>query len=143
MGKRTIVAPQSKKKVVEASQSFEEEKDAGDSPQHKRLLMKADLRGQFVTLADHIAESNLFIRNFKFLEADTLYPDINFVDYRFVTKMYPHAKKGMLLVDEPRSENQTKMAYEKQKKLKKLGYRHVVIEEDTTLYDCLMQLGEL
>lgn len=143
MGKRIIVAPQSKKKIVQASQSMEGDQNQEDSPRHKRLIVKCDMRGDFITLADHVAQSNLFIRNFKFLEADQIYPDIVFVDYRFVTKMYPHAKNGMLLVDEPRTENQIHMAYEKQKKLKKLGYRHIVIEENTTLYDCLEQLGEL
>lgn len=150
MGKRVIIAPEaSKTKVVRQGgkiPSLEEELASipdTDSQEHKRSIMRTELRGQFVTLSDHIAESDIFVRNFKFHEADKLYPDLAFVSYRFVTKMYPYAKRGVLFVDEPRNENEVLSAYHKQKQLKKLGYRHVVIERDSTLFDCLEQLGEI
>jgi hypothetical protein len=154
MGKnrRAIVAPEASKKnqIVtlggDKIPSLEEELASipdTDSAAHKRSIMRTELRGQFITLSDHVAESDIFVRNFKFHEADKVYSDLAFVDYRFVTKMYPYAKNGVLFVDEPRNEPQAHVAYEKQKQLKKLGYRHIVIEDDTTLFDCLEQLGEI
>lgn len=142
MNKKSIVAPEATKKIIEQTETIEM-KEKEDPSSHQRKIMRSDLRKEFITLSDHVAESSLYLRNYKFNEANQVYPDVTQVKYRFVTKMYPHAKKGMLLVDEPQNESEVMMAYEKQKKLKKLGYRHIVVESNTTLYDCLNQLGEL
>jgi hypothetical protein len=139
MGKRTVIAQGSGKKVEVETTEVQNEMDSS----HDNRVNRFESKKQFTSLADRIAESHLFIRNYKFKEADKLYARNTHIDYRFVSKIYPHAKGGPLLVDEPRSEHQSIVAYEKQKELKKLGYRHIVIEENSTLYDCLKQLGEL
>jgi len=120
---------QAKQNAIEARQRF--------------LEHKSNLRSQFVTLAEQVAESTHFVRNFKFPESIRVYPFDVDVDQRFVSKCFPLAKGGMLLVDEPVSEVQKAKAYEKQKILKSLGYRHLVIEETMTLGDCLEQIGAL
>lgn len=149
MSRRTIVSPEGKKIVHEFS-APESEKDLDqESPEHTRALLRAELRSQFVTLAEQLAESTLFFRNYKYKGADKEYPDDLHALQRFVTKCFPHAKNGMLLVDEPKNEREAKLCFEKQIVLKKLGFRHVVIQfyeglkSETTLHDCMKQLGEI
>lgn len=145
--KKTIIAPEAKLKHqrveldTDSSQYLsDQEKDAKRNSE-ARALRSHELRQKFVTLADQVAESNLYFRNWKYKEGDQMYP--HDPDSRMVTKSYPHAKGGLLFVDEPRNQREMVKSYEKQKVLKKLGYRFIVIEADTTLYDCLEQLGEL
>jgi hypothetical protein len=151
MSKRTLVAPESHRKPL-TEFSVEEKNDPNpmdqETPQHKRALLKAELRQKFVTLADQVAQHTLYFRSYKYQGADKAYPDSIHALQRFVTKCYPYAKDGMLLVDEPKNEREAKLAFEKQKVLKKLGFRHIVICEfdathPVTLYDLMEQLGEI
>jgi hypothetical protein len=117
--------------------------DAGDSPKHQALIAKIDERKRLIAIADKIAEHTFYYRNWKWPDADQHFP--NHVDLRFVDKCYPYAKGGMLLVDEPRDSVDADQSYMKQKLLKKLGIRHIVLEDNpaTTLYDALEQLGDI
>lgn len=113
----------------------------GSDAKHNRALARADDRQRLIAVADHIAGHIHWVRNYKFAKADLLYP--NNPEMRTVDKCYPQAKGGMLLVDEPTDEGEALRCYEKQKILKAQGFRHVVIEKDTSLYDALEQLGEI
>jgi hypothetical protein len=108
---------------------------------HQKALRKADERNKLIAVADKLAGHPHCVRNYKYSKADLKYP--NDPDMRIVEKCYPYAKGGMLLVDEPTSDYDSAKCFEKQKVLKELGFRHVVIERDTTLYDALEQLGEI
>lgn len=79
--------------------------------------------------------------NWKWPGANAMVPDGVSMDFKFVDKYYPLAKGGPLLVDEPTNDPKiVELCYEKQRVLKKLGFRHIVIEEDATLYDVMEQL---
>lgn len=112
-------------------------------PSNQRKLDRIIDRARFVTVGDQVAEHTHYERNYKYPGADQLFPNWLDADQRIVTKCYPLAKKGMLLVSEPRHEAEVKKAWEKHKILRKLGFRHIVVEPDTTLYDALAQLGEI
>lgn len=147
MSKRTIVAPESNKKPLsEFSVGETPTVSDEDTPAHKKAILKAELRQKFVTLADQIAQHTLYFRNYKYQGADKAYPDSLHALQRFVTKCYPYAEGGLLLVDEPNNEREEKLAKDKQAVLKKLGFRHVVISsfdplKSTELHDAMMQLG--
>jgi len=96
---------------------------------------------EFVSLAEKIAQDSTVLINWKFKDAAEYYP--NHPTMRTVRKYYMYAKGGPLLVDEPRDPKDVFMCFEKQKLLKKLGYRHIVVERDSTIGDLLEQLGEL
>src|SRR5271166_6551822 len=131
MSKRTIVAPESEKKPLTEFSVGEIHSHPldDDTPSHKRAILKAELRQKFITLADQVAESTTYFRSYKYKGADKAYPYSLHALQRFTTKCYPYAKGGLLLVDEPRNEREEKLAFEKQKTLKALGFRHIVICE--------------
>lgn len=150
MSKRTIVAPESTKRPLSEFSVGEIHSHPldQDTPEHKRAILKAELRQKFITLADQVAEHVLYFRNYKYKGADKAYPDSLHALQRFTTKCYPYAKGGLLLVDEPKNAREEKLAFEKQKVLKELGFRHIVISEydatkQVTLHDLMEQLGEI
>lgn len=116
-----------------------------DPPSQQRKLQRVTERGKFVTIADEIAKSTFYIRNYKYPNAQQLYSGSLDQDQRIVTKYYPHAKGGPLYVSEPTNLYEQKKAWEKHEVLVKNGFRHIVIENNppTSLYDALEQLGEL
>lgn len=128
------------------------EKEKPDSAAHQRALRRADLRKQFISIDSQFAESNVHFRNYKYQDAHMIYPNVTDVDMRFVSKCYPYARGGLLLVDEPRNALEKEKAVRKQIVLRKLGFRHVIVETyvpdefgkqrlmDT--YDLARQLGE-
>lgn len=137
--KKTIVAPESKKEEI-----LKIVVDGHDvlpgSNAYERALARVDERKKFISIADQIARDTLYFRNWKFKDSDKMYPTEP--KMRTVGKYYPNAWKGPLLVDEPRNEYEIMRAYEKQKFLKSLGYRSIVIEKDSGFWECLEQLGE-
>jgi hypothetical protein len=141
--KKVVIAPEASKAELRVSEVKDNQVQSGDemTPAHRTALRKAEMRQQFNTLADQIAEHCLYFRNWKFHGADQVFPKDP--EARFVTKMYPYAKGGMLLVDEPRTEKQMLQAYERHKFFNKKKIRHIVIEADSSLYDLLEQLGEM
>ena len=108
---------------------------------HDQAIKKCDDRNRLLAIADKIAESNIYTKNWLWPRAAENFPDRPAMHY--IDKYYPYAKRGPLLVDEPSTEADALISYEKQKVLKKLGHRSVVIERDSTLADILDQLGEL
>jgi len=116
--KRKLVAPE-----IGVNQSLEEEgllTDSFEKVKEKSLLSSYEKRQQFISVSDQIAESHFYFRNYRYPKGNELYPDALESDFRIVSKAYPYAKGGLLLVDEPRTEKESLKMYEKQKKLKKL-----------------------
>lgn len=108
---------------------------------HEKRLHNFDRKRSQIALSDQIAETKEYLIRWKWDKGNKHYP--NEPEMRTVDKCYQFAKKGMLLVDEPMNEQEANRAYEKQKILKALGYRALVIEQDTKLDEALIQLGEL
>lgn len=148
MSKKTIVAPEAKfeNQRTELDESdlsvVEAESKTQADARHRNAMRKFEIRKRFISLAAQIAEDNLFITNVKYPGADKTYPDPKDADFRYVNKMYPNAKGGPLYVDEPITERDMLRSYARQKIIKKLGLRYIVIEKDSTLEDCWVQLGE-
>ena len=69
-------------------------------------------------VSDQVAESTFYFRNYKYQNADKLWPNFLDVDQKFITKCYPYAKGGMLLVDEPTNEKQKALCLKKQEVLR-------------------------
>lgn len=157
MAKRTIIAPQASRelRVTQVGDTDPTPLDQ-ETPEHKRALNRFEERKELVTTADMVAGNPLYFRNYKWDVTNKAFPEDIDAALRFVTKFYPFTKAGKpLLVDEPRTEREVILCYEKQKIIKKLGLRYVVIEPfrstldgaapipASTLSDCLEQLGEI
>jgi len=117
-----------------------------ETPQHEAALARCDERKRLIAVADHIAKDPTWFLNWKWPGSNAKFPYRP--EMRTVDKYYPFARDDRgnicpLLVDEPQHKETIDLAYEKQKILKELGFRHVVIEPDTSVYDALVQLGEL
>jgi hypothetical protein len=101
---------------------------------------------EFGTLAEKIAKSSIFHRNWYVPE---LREKFKFLDrMKRIDMVFPYAKiadgkETMLLIDEPKTAQDVEICAVKAKHLKELGYAYVYIERDTTIYDALVQLGEL
>lgn len=108
---------------------------------HARKLALAESKEELKSVAEKLAQSKVSVRNWKFKEAVQTYP--HHPDMRFVDRYFPYAQGGPLLVDEPSDEASTKRCEQKQKTLKALGYRHVVIGRDTKLEQAIKQLSEI
>lgn len=158
MKRRTVVSPEVKSRVeigeVAVTQDFHQDPKDPVDPKHVakvekvRVRYEAELKHEFPTLAERVAQSKYFELNYRIPEAEKHFPDE--IKPRFVTKYFQFAKGGPLWVDEPTSEAEMLHAYTKQKILRKLGLRSLVIEigaehKDlhTSFYDCLEQLGEI
>lgn len=118
---------------------FNEEPPA--KPERNRRLTLADARAELTTVAEKLAGDQFCYNRWYYPHGAKLFP----LDIRaqYVSKYYPHAKNGPLLVDEPRTSTEEKFCHEKGKFLKGLGYRYIVVRNGTTEFDALEQLGEL
>jgi hypothetical protein len=154
--KRTFVSPElgmrGKSNETPSQDPFHKDVEKDDSKAHKAKVAKAGSRtgrdGHFATMAERVAKHHLYYLNHKIPDAEKHFP----VDIysRFVSKYFPYAEGGPLYVDEPRNDDEMFKAYEKQKVLKKMGLRSIVImraekfkDLETAFCDCLEQLGEL
>jgi len=101
---------------------------------------------KFKTLAEQVAKSSIFHKNYYVPE---LREKFKYVDrMKRIDKVFPYAKvregvEVMLFVDEPKTPIDVELCSKKVEHMKDLGYAYVYIEDDTTLYDALSQLGEL
>lgn len=150
--KRMIVSLEAQMKTNGGStpnhDAFHQDEEKKDSPTHLARIRHTESRQHFSCLADRVAVNFVGCQlNYRIPHAEMHYPiDI---ESRFVSKYFPNAIGGPLYVDEPKTQAQMIKAYEKQKLLKKLGFRSVVIEIsseyeelDTAFADCMDQLGE-
>lgn len=102
---------------------------------------------EFKTLPEQVAKSRICFKNWYVPELREKYK--NYDRIKRIDLVFPYArldsvgeKKEMLLVDLPKNENEVEQCELKLKLLKKLNYRYIYLEDDSTLYDALMQLGE-
>lgn len=109
---------------------------------HQRALDKLDKKQskEFETVSDNAAGSKNFTRNFKVKQLEDQFP--HNAKLRSVSKHYANAVGGPLYVDEVSNELSKMECLTKQKSMKRLGLRHIVLEENTTLYEAMDQLGE-
>ena len=102
---------------------------------------------EFNTLAEQAARSSVFFKNHY---VDELREQFKHFDrMKRVDKAFPYAKLSptgepvLALFDEPTTEADLEVCYQKAKVMKKLGYRYAIIEKDSTLFDVLEQLGAI
>lgn len=155
--KRTLVSPETR--ISDKKSNFAEvgpeptaplPLEPQDPPKHAAKVRKAMESLELRTLAEKVAGNKTGCQsNYKIPQAEKHFPvDIN---SRFVDKYYPYAVGGPLYVDEPTTEYKMIKAYEKQKILRKMGLRSLVIESygkndmalkdlNSSLADCYEQL---
>lgn len=112
-----------------------------DRAANDRLLEKAKRHDELKTLSDKVARSTIYVRNWKFNNAEKHYPHAPHL--RCVDKYYQYAEGGPILFDEPRDKGQIELCLEKAKYLKEEGYRYAILELDTTLDMALSQIGAI
>lgn len=148
MSKKTIVAPESKVKTVTIEQEQDQEPDTNQAydrlSAHRRALQKYEQKQQLTNPIEELAQNiHGVVGNVKFPGADEAFPLAHQGLLRFCSKVYPYAKGGALYVDYPKNEVESYRAWERNKVMKKLKLRHVVVEKDSSLIDLLEQLGEI
>lgn len=145
MSRRRIVAPEASEhqRSVDLQESAPNVPGDQESEAHERALKRAELRKKYSSTSDEVAESTVFFRNWKWDAENKHHPDSTEALERFVTKYYPYAIGGPLYVDEPTTQLQLKRSLEKQKKLRKLGLRVIVVQLDTTYFQALEQLDPM
>lgn len=121
-----------------------------DSPKAIELQQRervSDSVQQYQTLPEQIAKSKVHIKNWYVPELREKYK--HFDRIKRIDLMFPYAKlkpagdiQEQLLIDLPKNENEVEQCELKAKLLKNLGYRYCWLQEDSTLFDALMQLGE-
>lgn len=101
----------------------------------------------FGTLAEQAARSSIFHKNYYVEELREQYK--HFDRMKRVDKAFPYAKltahgeTTLALFDEPKTEADLEVCYQKAPILKRLGYRYAIIERDSSLFDLLEQLGAI
>lgn len=100
---------------------------------------------KFKTLAEQIAKSSIFHRNWYVPELREKYKLLDRM--KRIDLVFPYAKikndgsAVMLCVDEPKTPIDVEICAKKAKIMRELGYYYVFIERDTTLFDALESLG--
>ena len=101
---------------------------------------------EFKTLAETVAKSSVFIKNWYLDELREKYRHFDRIK-RF-DKFFPFARINddltattTLFVDEPATEVEIDQCYVKAGIMKDLGLNYVILEKDSTLFDALNQLG--
>ena len=143
MNKKTIVAHESKVKLRVDVIEGEAAPQGVETPSFRRALQKFDNPKQYIYPLERITQGSVVIRNVKFPGADEAYPLVQDALYRFVSSYYPYALGGPLYVDEPKNEKEIDRAYKRQKVMRSLKHRYVIVEKDTNYEHLLQQLGEL
>lgn len=102
---------------------------------------------EYQTLPEQIAKSRIHVKNWYVPELREKYK--HFDRMKRIDLMFPYAKikpsgdtQEVLLIDLPKTENEVEQCELKVILLKNLGYRYCWLQEDSTLFDALMQLGE-
>jgi hypothetical protein len=102
---------------------------------------------EFKTLPEQVAKSTIVIKNWYVPELREKFN--SFDRMKRIDLVFPFAKldrcgekQQQLLVDLPRNEYEVEQCVLKAKVLKTLGYRYCWLQDDSTLFDALMQLGE-
>lgn len=134
---RKIIAPEAsaaKKKTTLVSKKADPTQDI-ETPAHRRALARYQDRANLVSLADQVAGDTMFFRNYRWPDANKIYPDDVDAMMRFVSRYYPHAKEGPLYIDEPWNIREVNRCEEKRKHMKKLKLKYVVINKEYEIED--------
>jgi len=110
--------------------------------QHDKLKQTTE----FKTIAEQAARSSIFYKNFYVEELREKYK--NFDRFKRIDKAFPYAKlktneAALVLFDEPKTEMDLEICLRKAGVLKEMGYNYAIIEQDSTLFDVLEQLGAI
>lgn len=95
----------------------------------------------YPSMAEKVAKSTIYVKNWYIPQAIHEFP---FDDrMKRIDKFFPYAVGGPLLVDEPSDAKEADKCHAKALKAKAWGYRYIVLEMDTDLFNALTQLGEI
>ncbi len=100
---------------------------------------------EFKTLAEQAARSTICFKNWYVDEMRERYR--TFDRMKRIDRAFPYAKLNdtaapcMVFFDEPKTETDLEICYQKAPILRSLGYKYAIIESDSTLFDVLEQLG--
>lgn len=89
---------------------------------------------------EQIAESSVHYCNWQYEGAREDWP-LHMAE-RHVARMYPYAKPSALLVDFADTEEEKFICEEKAKRIRKRGYRYLIVSNGMTVEQALEQLGE-
>lgn len=92
------------------------------------------------SVPEQIAGSQVRYHNWEYEGAREDWPTS--LEERFIHTMYPFAKPSKLLVDYADTDEQKRICEAKAVKLKRRGFRYLVISRGTTLAEACQQLGE-
>jgi len=100
---------------------------------------------EFKTLAERVAKSTLYFKNWYVEELRDRFK--NFDRMKRIDQVFPYAKLSetkqacMVLFDTPKNESDLEICLRKAPIIRNLGYRYAIIENDSSLFDVLEQLG--
>ena len=116
-------------------------------PQIKEKAVEESTKSviEFKTVAEQVAKSTVYFKNFYVPE---LREKFKFHDrMKRIDKVFPYAKLDeksapiRLFVDEPITDSDRDICYQKRSHMKALGLFYLIIEKDTKIVDALEQLG--
>lgn len=103
-----------------------------------RLLNSLDRRKEFKSKSERIAQDDICQQNWKFRDATKYFPDEPWM--RTVSKYYPNASCGPLLIDEPQLDIEITRCQRKQVVLEGMGYRYLILRPNMTDAECFMEI---
>jgi len=105
-----------------------------ESARGRRLHAAARRSRDFATVAEQIAQDTLFQRNHIWPGAKTAFPFNQ--KMQTVDKYFPYAEGGPLFVDQPQRTADFSQFELKEKAMKDLGHRYLLIKPGMTLMEC-------
>lgn len=130
-----------KTRVVRKKQADNTAIASAEETSNKSREQSLERRSKLGSVADRLAGSTFHYRNWYYKEGKEKFPQHD--NLRYVSKMYPYAEGGMLLVDEPRFPYELERCNAKKEVLLKLGYRYLIITQSMTLSEAAEVLNEL
>jgi hypothetical protein len=126
-------------KVIRRKHNSEIEMGSQIDETNSKKLRIAEQSRELVSIADRVAQDKFHYKNWLYPESHIYFPTMPFM--RTVDKMYPRAKGGRLLVDEPRNHTELVACQKKAEVLRPLGYRYLIITPNSkageTIHDQL------
>lgn len=112
---------------------------SGSSAEARAMNPRRTLdREALLGMSAQISGSTTYSRNWKFKNADKLFPNEPLM--RRVDKCFPYATGGMLLIDEPTTDRDVADCQRKADALKKEGIRYCYIKQDDEFEDVMKRL---
>lgn len=105
---------------------------------HAKLLEKM---GKAESIAEKLAGDKLFYRNWMWPAGKEFFP--HEPNMWFVSRYYPYALGGALLLDEPVTDLEKSQCKVKQEKILAKGFRYYIIDRAKSVEEMLFELGGL